>query len=114
MVLTVEIVDAPARFSVYGEITAVLQRKGKPPVLVQSPDRRWEVELELKDGRWAGKNVHYNSDGRRFIYFAWLSESGQMFRRIKLHQDQVVGNSARIRGTMMDGSPACATAQLVE
>jgi hypothetical protein len=72
--------------------------------------------------QWTGDAVHHHGDGRRFIYFAWLSPTHggwKMFRRIKLYLSQMsnLGDASAaqvtISGKGKDGSPACSTAILV-
>lgn len=112
--ITVETCDPPAEFDCYGKIRVVWQSRVRPPAWTPSPNNTWTIELNERNGLWSGPAVGRNSDGRRFLYFAWISESGQSFRRIKLYQDQCAGPNVRIRGQMKDGSPACSTAQVIQ
>lgn len=119
--LVVKIADAPAEFGAYGRIRLLHQsKKGFVPAV----DGAFELELDHKEDRsgvlqWSGDAVHYHGDKRRFIYFAWVSEFGQSFRRIKLYLDQVpeleYGDAeVTIAGRMpKDGSPACSTAKRI-
>jgi hypothetical protein len=112
--ITVEICGAPAAFDCYGQIRVVWQSRIRPPAWNSSPNNTWTIELAEKDGKWSGPAIGRNSDGRRFLYFAWISASGQMFRRIKLYQDQCTRPAVRLCGSMTDGSPACSTARILE
>lgn len=114
MKLRVELVGAPSEFGEHGKVRLVWQSRVRPVGYVPSENLTWDIPLELKDGRWTGTSIGRNSDGRRFLYFAWLNQFGQMFRRIKLYQDQVSGDSIRLSGTMPDGSPACSTARVMD
>lgn len=115
MLLKVKVIGAPDYWEEQGKIYLEHQSTIKPPIRFESStNNTWNIEIRLKDGLWIGPNVGRNSDGRRFIYFAWKSEFGQRFRRIKLYQDQVVGEEVTISGTLpKDGSPACSTAIII-
>ena len=72
---------------------------------------------------WAGDDIHFHGDGRRFIYLAWVDQYGNMFRRIKLYLEHITGLdpsaidqdvSVTIAGTLKDGTPACSTAVVIE
>lgn len=119
-ILTVRVENPPTFFEPYGAIRLVHQsRRG----YVEGTAGIFNLELDQKEDRsgkpqWSGDAVHYHSDKRRFIYFAWLSESGKMFRRIKLYLDQIPNlnrhdMTVTIAGRMKDGSPACSTAKVL-
>jgi hypothetical protein len=108
--LKVRIIGAPETFGCEGRIRVVWQSRLRPPEHMPSTDCSWTIDVPLRNGVWSGSFVGRNSDGRRFLYFAWQNELGSVFRRIKLYQDQASGPEALIAGTMKDGSPACATA----
>lgn len=121
--LRIKVDDLPTRYEPYGDIRLMLQKK---KVLVAAVDGVFVATLERKMNRkgeenWAGDDVHFHGDGRRFIYLQWIGQSGQMFRRIKLYLDQIPGlepgiesAEVKIAGRMpKDGSPACSTARLV-
>lgn len=111
--LTIEIIDAPTSWVGMHGIRVVFQSRIRPDEHLDSPNNTWNIDIPVKDGKWTGSFVGRNSDGRRFMYFAWLDVNGRRFRRIKLYQDQAVGESVRIQGTMKDGSPACSTARIL-
>lgn len=123
MTLKIQVADLPTRCEPYGNIRLQLQSKKE---LRDPVDGVFIATFERKANRkgevhWAGDDVHFHGDGRRFIYLQWLGESGQMFRRIKLYLDQIPGLEpgvenveVKIAGRMpKDGSPACSTARLV-
>jgi hypothetical protein len=112
--ITVEICGAPKEFADYGNIRVVWQSRIRPPAWTPSTNNTWTIEVAERNGKWSGPAVGRNSDGRRFLYFAWVSEAGQSFRRIKLYQEQCNSSIVRVSGTMKDGSPACSTARLLE
>ncbi|HWD38308.1 MAG TPA: DUF5990 family protein [Fimbriimonas sp.] len=108
--IRVKICDCPGSFDGREGIRVAFQSQIRPPRHEFSANNEWEIRVNVKDGKWTGYNVGRNGDGRRFIYFAWADRNGTMFRRIKLYQDQVQGDSVRLSGRMKDGSPACSTA----
>ena len=108
----IEVPNPPTHWLEAGNIRLVWQPRVRPQEFSESPDHTWELEVELKDGRWVGPAVGKNGDGRRFVYLAWLTDEGKIFRRIKLYQDQVTSPVVRILAIMPDGSPACSTARL--
>ncbi len=118
--LHVRFENAPTSFEPYGAIRLVHQSRkeyveGKANTFALELDRKLDRSGELQ---WSGDAVHYHGDKRRFIYFAWLSESGKMFRRIKLYLDKIPGLESsevtiRVAGRMKDGSPACSTARIL-
>jgi hypothetical protein len=112
MKFRVEAVNVPATWNGHGKIKLLWQCRVRPPEHVGSADLAWDIEVPIKDGKWTGPSVGRNSDGRRFLYFAWMGQDGRMFRRIKLYQDQVSGPVVRLNCTMKDGSPTCSTALL--
>lgn len=112
MTVTVKIVGCPKVWSNEGEVEVFWQSRIRPDEFTASPDATWTIDVPEKDGKWTGNFVGRNSDGRRFLYFSWQNERGVRFRRIKLYQEQVTGDSVTIIGTMPDGSPACSTARI--
>jgi hypothetical protein len=111
---TVEIVDLPTHWAEQGRIRLLWQSGIRPVEYTEIEGSQVRITVGLKDGRWTGKSVGRNPDGRRFVYLAWINSAGTSFRRIKLYQDQVQGDRVRILGAMKDGSPACSTARLAE
>lgn len=109
---TVEIVDLPSHWGEQGAIRLLWQSGIRPVAYTEIEGNEVRITVGLKDGRWTGKPVGRNHDGRRFVYLAWINSAGTSFRRIKLYQDQVLGDRVRILGVMKDGSPACSTARL--
>ena len=108
--LTVIVKDAPQNWEGEGQISLFWQSNVRPPSHLRGSHNTWELEIAMKDGKWSGSSVGRNSDGRRFLYFAWCNQFGKMFRRIKLYQDQVTGQVVTLNGKMKDDSPACSTA----
>lgn len=117
MLLTIEIVNPPESCENQGiQILLVDKKSG----LISSKSNCWQVEIEQKPNRagqvfWTGSTVQHHGDGRRFIYFAWINTTGQMFRRLKVDINDVTPETKliQVQGTMKDGSPACATAKRV-
>lgn len=110
----VQFENLPTEWVGEGRIQLVWQSQIRPVQYTPSAENVWHLSVPIKEGKWTGKSVGRNSDGRRFIYFAWLNASGKMFRRIKLYQQQVTGESIVLRGVMKDSSPACSTAIVVQ
>jgi len=122
--LTILVADLPTTCVPYGAIRLKLQKKKG---LADPVNGVFVVTLERKLNRkgeehWAGDDVHFHGDGRRFIYLQWIGQSGQMFRRIKLYLDHIMELdptkpdqeiTVKIHGRGKDGSPACSTAKLV-
>lgn len=109
----VEFVGLPDSWAAEGRISLHWQNRVRPPAHSALDGESIWMSVPVIEGRWTGHFVGRNSDGRRFVYFAWCNQFGRMFRRIKLYQDQVVGDVVRVKGTMKDGSPACSTAQIL-
>lgn len=110
MKLTITVKNCPETWGDEGKVTLFWQSRVRPPEHTAGDGNRWEIEITEKDGKWSGPAIGRNSDGRRFLYFAWRNAYGRMFRRIKLYQDQVSGETVTLSGVMKDGSPACSTA----
>lgn len=121
--LSVRVVDMPTSFDGYGAIQLVHQsKKGCVP----GNDGVFVIELNRKADRsgveqWVGESVYFYGDKRRFLYFAWISQTGQSFRRIKLFLDSIPGLSPEVQametvisGRGKDGSPACATVKVIQ
>ena len=113
MRLLVTFRHCPETWADEGKISLFWQSRVRPPEHTSSKIREWEIEIPLRDGKWSGPSVGRNSDGRRFLYFSWCNEAGRMFRRVKLYQNQVVGDSVVVSGVLRDGSPACSTAIII-
>ncbi len=113
MTVTVTVVNVPETWPCEGKIRLMWQSRVRPPEHTAGNNNSWVIEVPIKDGKWSGPFVGRNSDGRRFLYFAWQNQFGKMFRRIKLYQDQVTGDAVTLNGTMKDGSPACSTAIVI-
>ena len=111
---SVEFVGIPSTWAPEGQVELFWQSRVRPPEHQPISNAAMEFELPIKDGRWSGSSVGRNSDGRRFLYFAWRNQAGRMFRRIKLYQDQVRSEVVRVSGVLKDGSPACSTARILE
>lgn len=113
----------PTSFDGYGAIQLVHQSKKG---CIQGTDGVFTINLERKVDRkgeeqWFGDSVYFYGDKRRFLYFAWISQYGQSFRRIKLYLDQIEGLNPEIQtlnveisGRGKDGSPACSTAKIIQ
>lgn len=115
MTLTIEIVDPPTEFEGQS-VRIVLVNKKKE--FFPSANHSWQIEIEQKPNRagelfWSGDTVQHHGDGRRFVYFAWLTSSGKAFRRLKVDLNHVTEETQilKVAGKMKDGSPACATAK---
>ena len=120
--LLISVKDRPSLCLGMAGIRLVLQTKKE---YVEGVNGVFTVDLSRAMNRkgeehWVGNAVHFHGDGRRFIYLAWLTSDGQMFRRIKLYLNQIPGLSPEseeievtINGQGKDGSPACSTAILV-
>lgn len=113
MRLKVTVTNCPETWADEGRIALLWQSRVRPQQHTPGANNEWVIELETKDGKWTGPAVGRNSDGRRFLYFAWSNQRGRRFRRIKLYQDQVQGDSVTLSGVMKDGSPACSTAIVI-
>lgn len=113
MQLKVTVKDCPETWGVEGKIKLFWQSNIRPPKHTAGNDNEWTIDITVKNGVWSGPSVGRNSDGRRFLYFAWCNQAGRMFRRIKLYQNQVDGEWVVLSGVMKDGSPACSTAIVI-
>jgi len=88
-----------------------------------APQARFEVDVPVKSGRFAGPFVH-GQRGDRFLYLSWgvLERGGgegrgtfTMFRRAKVHLDAL--DAAALEGAVVegrlkmtaDGGPVCAS-----
>ncbi len=100
-------------------VTVGIQRRAE--VVEEQPadggDRRWLIEVEVKDGDFRGPYAH-GRRGERFLYLSWQSPVSGRFRRAKLMLAAVppavlaAAQQATLRAevnlSMPDGSPVCA------
>jgi hypothetical protein len=88
-----------------------------------APEARFEIDVPVNSGRFAGPFVH-GQRGERFLYLSWgeLTEDGDegkseftMFRRAKIHLDTL--DAAALEGAVVEGrlkmsdagGPVCAS-----
>ena len=111
---------APGHPESYQQVHVAIQR-GKDSIDLKrggSAEVRWDIDVTIKNGRFAGPYVH-GQRGERFIYLVWGEKHGGslvMFRRAKLQLDSLDAVACdgrtvegRLRLSDPRGAPLCAS-----
>lgn len=121
-VLRVVLVDPPTSFEGMDNVEPMLDEKGVPRAGERGEDGnvRFETAYTCKQA-FFGPAIRREKDGRAFVYIDWYGarEGGRTrFRRLKVHLDRVPhlvwDCEVTAAGRGPDGSPACATATILE
>lgn len=120
--LRVVLVDPPTAWADYDAIEPRLETKdGSEPGAREGANVCFETRYR-SEPTVSGPAFRRENDGRRFVYVGWYGTKGgtvERFRRLKVHLETVpdLAKDCEVHaaGKMLkDGSPACATATILE